>query len=390
MKTWAIAFCALLLAGCASERVQTPPLDTRLFHDQLFQPPSTPIVADDIFKMTPEMKEYAQRQIIRKQQDKSLQRALFDALYARGQLKLEYDSTMTRNAEQAFEARAGNCLSLVIMTAAMAREVNLQVHFQSVAVDDSWSRSGNLYFSSGHVNLMLGKPAGAARASYDANEYMTIDFLPPDVVRRQVTKPLEENTIIAMYMNNRAAEAMVAGKVDDAYWWVRKAIEYDRGFITAYNTLGVVYQHRGDNAAAEQVLRYAYQRAPANTVVMFNLAQSLRDLNRPAEAQALVEQLARLEPQPPFYFFNLGREAMREGDYARARSLFERELVRDPYYHEFHFWMAAASYMMGDLPTADEHMKLALENSTMRSDHDLYAAKLDRLKAYEAQSRSHQ
>lgn len=389
MKTWAIAFCALLLAGCASERV-APPLDPRLFQDQLFQPPSAQVGAADIFKLTPEMKDYAQQQIVRRQREKSPQQALFDALYAKGQLKLEYDSAMTRNAAQAFQARAGNCLSLVIMTAALAREAGLQVSFQSVAVDDNWSRSGNLYFSSGHVNLMLGKPRLDNRNGYDAHEFMTIDFLPPDVLRRQVSQPLEEPTIIAMYMNNRAAETLVAGQVDDAYWWAREAIGHDPAFIPAYNTLGVIYQHHGDHAAAERVLRYAYQQTPANTVVMFNLAQSLRDLNRPAEAQALADQLARLEPQPPFYFFNQGREAMRQGDYARARSLFARELQRDPYYHEFHFWMAAASYMTGDLADADKHMQLALENSTARSDHDLYAAKLDRLKAYEAQPRVHQ
>ena len=390
MKSWTIAFCAALLAGCAGAPVAPPTADTRLFHDQLFQPPSAPVSAADIFKLTPEMKDYAQQQIARRQREKSPQQALFDALYAKGQLKLEYDSTMTRNAAQAFQARAGNCLSLVIMTAALAREANMQVSFQSVAVDDSWSRSGNLYFSSGHVNLMLGKPKLDNHNGYDTAEFMTIDFVPPEVLRRQATQSLEEHTIIAMYMNNRAAETMVAGQIDDAYWWARKAIEYDPGFIPAYNTLGVIYQHHGDAVAAEQVLRYAYQQTPSNTVVMFNLAQSLRDLNRPAEAQVLADQLARLEPQPPFYFFNLGREAMRQGDYARARGLFARELVRDPYYHEFHFWMAAASYMTGDLADADKHMKLALENSTARSDHDLYAAKLDRLKAYEAQPRAHQ
>ena len=76
---------------------------------------------------------------------------------------------------------------------------------------------------------------------------------------------------------------------------------------------------------------------------------------------------------------------MRAGDYERARKLFQRELDRSPDYHEFHFWIAVASFKLGDLAQADLHMKQAMENSTTRGDHDLYAAKLDRLKAYEAQ-----
>ena len=47
---------------------------------------------------------------------RSRQRALYDALYERGHLKIEYDAAMTRNASETFDAHAGNCLSLVIMT----------------------------------------------------------------------------------------------------------------------------------------------------------------------------------------------------------------------------------------------------------------------------------
>ncbi len=187
-----------------------------------------------------------------------------------------------------------------------------------------------------------------------------------------------------MYMNNRAAELLVQDKLDDAYWWARKAILSDPEFLNSYNTLGVIYQHHGDPAAAEQVLRHAHNVDATNTIFLFNLAQTLQDLNRPAEAEALRAQLARLEPYPPFYFFNQGQLAMQQGDFVKARNLFLRELDRSPDYHEFHFWLAVASFKLGDLKDADRHMKLALENSTTRGDHDLYAAKLDRIKAYEA------
>ncbi|WGG53359.1 tetratricopeptide repeat protein [Rugamonas sp. DEMB1] len=78
---------------------------------------------------------------------------------------------------------------------------------------------------------------------------------------------------------------------------------------------------------------------------------------------------------------------MQQGDYAGARELFGRELARSPDYHEFHFWMALACFQLGQLGEADRHMRLAMENSTTRGDHDLYTAKLDRIKAYEARPR---
>ena len=46
-------------------------------------------------------------------------------------------------------------MSLVIMTAAFAKELGLRVNYQNVIIDDSWSRHGGLYLLSGHVNLVL-------------------------------------------------------------------------------------------------------------------------------------------------------------------------------------------------------------------------------------------
>jgi Tfp pilus assembly protein PilF len=379
--------CAALLAGCASlpqERaVSAPP--ARLFQDQLFAPPSAPVSAAGLFTVTPAMEAYLQEEVLHKQHGKDKRQALFDALYRRDKLQLEYDSAITRNAQQTFEARRGNCLSLVIMTAALAHQLGLEVQYQRITMDDAWSRSGNLYFSSGHVNLILGQPKLDLSKGYNSQQYMTVDFIPIPELAKQQAQPLDERTVVAMYMNNRAAELLVQNKLDDAYWWARQAVGQDPAFLNAYNTLGVIYQHHGDLAASEQVLRYAWNQAPANTVFLYNLAQALADLGRPQEAQVLRARLAQLEPYPPFYFFNQGQQAMQAGDYGRARDLFQRELERSPDYHEFHFWIAVASFKLGDLARADIHMKLAMENSTTRGDHDLYAAKLDRLKAYEAQ-----
>lgn len=387
MKSWAIILCAALLSACAStSQVRTPP--PQVFHDQLFQPPSAPIDTSRVFALSADMRAYLRHEISQAK-DKDVRRQLFDALYRKDKLQLEYDSAVTRNASQTFDARAGNCLSLAIMTAALARELNLTVQFQQIQVDESWSRSGNLYFASNHVNLALGKQRTersplSGGYNVDLSSPLTVDFIPIPQKSRENARPLEEHTVIAMYLNNRAAEQLAASQVDDAYWSARKAAEVDPLFLNAYNTLGVIYQHAGHFAAAEQTLRYAQSQAPDNTIFLSNLAQTLESQHKMDEAAVVRARLVQLEPHPPFHFFQLGQEAMRLGDYARARKMFERELERAPDYHEFHFWLALANYQMGDLRAADSHMARALENSTTRGDHDLYAAKLDRIRAYEA------
>ncbi len=371
-----------LLAGCAATTAPPAPA-THLFQDQLFGKPAQDTSAAHIFAVTPEMVKYA-ADIVRANDKREPQAVLFDALYKKDKLQLDYDATMTRNAAQTFAARKGNCLSLVIMTAALAREMGMSTQFQAVTVEETWSRTDNLYFSSGHVNIVLGKTRMSEDTrGFDRNKFMVIDFQPPEEIANLVTIPIDESTVVAMYMNNRAAESLVARDLDSAYWFARKAIETDPGFINSYNTLGVIYQHHRNLPEAEAVLRHAYALQPNSTIAMFNLAQVLDAQGKNGEAAALRQQLARLEPHPPFYYFNLGRKAMQDGDFRRARSMFAREVDRAPYYHEFHFWLAVAAYRLGDMKTADRHMQLALENSTTTRDHELYAAKLDKLKSFE-------
>jgi Flp pilus assembly protein TadD len=185
-----------------------------------------------------------------------------------------------------------------------------------------------------------------------------------------------------MYMNNRAAEALVAGQVDNAYWRAREAIKLDPKFLSAYNTLAVIYMRHGDNARAESVLHAALALAPENPRMLANDAQSLRRLGRVAEADAMDKRLAAVEPYPPFHFYNLGEAALKAHDYATARAMFKREIDREPDYHEFHYALAVADFGLGHLDEARSELALALENSVKRTDHDLYAAKLDKLKAY--------
>jgi tetratricopeptide (TPR) repeat protein len=368
----------LALAACAHAPVPPPPDD--LFRGTAFPAPAERISADDVFALSDEMRQYLRTAISPHMPGKGRQAALFDALYKPGQMRLEYDATMTRNAAQAFEARAGNCLSLVILTTAFAKALDLQVSYQSAFVEDTWSRHGNLLLRSGHVNVTLGRRFMDAGTRQDSNA-LTIDFLPPEDLRGLRTTPIGESTVMAMYMNNRAAEALADGRLADAHGWAREAIRQEPGFLSAYNTLGVIYLRHGDREPAERVFRHVLAREPANTRAMSNLAQALDRLGRGAEAQALRQELARIEPNPPFHFFQQGLAAMRSGDFQAARDLFTKEAERDAHYHEFQFWLALAHYRLGDVAEANKHLARALDASTSRGYRDLYVAKLAWLRA---------
>jgi tetratricopeptide (TPR) repeat protein len=365
-----------VLSGCAS----TPPAPTEppalLLRDDSFDAPPAKYSASEVFALSEPMRQFLTVDIARQLRAQGPVAGLINALYTKGQLKLEYDSAMTRNAAEAFEARSGNCLSLVIMTAAFAKELGLRIEFHDANTDEVWSRNGDLLLGSGHVNVSLGARSTdiGIRGVYQNPE--TVDFLGSDEVAGLPTRAIPEEMVVAMYMNNKAVEALVRGQLDDAYGWAREAVRQSPRFESAYNTLGIVYVHHGDLAQAVRVFRYALERDPDSATVLSNLADVEARLGNAAEAEALRARLVQIDPHPPYYFFNLGQAAMQAQDYRSAKNLFAREVSRADYNHEFHFWLGVAYFKLGETDRARRQLLLALERSPNPGARQLYAAKL--------------
>jgi tetratricopeptide (TPR) repeat protein len=374
--------CAVLtvsvagLTGCAVvEPAPAPPTD--VFVDGAFRAPSVPITPDEAFALSPAMRRFAENEMHAEIRQKGLRQGLIDALYTRGRLQLDYDAEATRTAAQAFADRRGNCMSLVLMTAAFARHLGIPVRFNSVYLEENWSRANGLYFVAGHVNISLGRALQSPQGLvFGDPELLTIDFLPVQQLRSIRSRPIEESTVLAMFLNNRAAEALLEGRVDDAYWWAREAIRTDARWLASYNTLSVLYRRKGLYDRAESTLRLVLEREPENTQAMSNLVLVLSDLGRRQEAQAYADQLAQIQPVPPYKYFDEGVEAMRQGDFAGARALFRKEIARAAYVPEFHFWLGLANYGLGDVSGARGEVAKALENSATAKDRELYGAKL--------------
>ncbi|MDE2149463.1 MAG: tetratricopeptide repeat protein [Gammaproteobacteria bacterium] len=377
MKAFIFLVAGAALVGCAS--APSAGNVNSLFADARFTAPSEPVSGGDIFALDGPMRSYLTHQIAGYVRNHGPRRGLLYAL--RDDFRIEYDADRTRNAEQAFASRSGNCLSLAIMTGAFAKQMGIPVTYREVYGFDSWSRSDGLTFHSGHVNLVLGPLPPDGWEHIRANPPLIVDFLPPQEAAAMTAREIPEQMIVAMYLNNRAAEIMAGGDVDRAYWWARAAIRADPSFLGAYNTLGVIYARHGDLSEAEQALRYALTREPESVDVLSNLIQLFEAESRTAEAQVLKKRLAGIEPYPPFYFFDRGKAAMAKGDYRSAVELFRKELARLPYNDEVHFALAVAELRLGNLGGARGQLELALDNSTSGQRHAIYAAKLEHLKA---------
>ena len=381
----AVAGACLLAAGCATLEAPSLPAGQVLFHDSAFAAPTQSIGADKLFELSPPMRAYLASERFRKEaRARGEEAGLANAVADQGALKLNYDDIITRDAAGTFAAGSGNCLSLVIMSAAFAKALKLEVTYQSMRLAPDWSRGNGLYLASTHVNLSLAPPRigpSSANANYNPSNSLTIDFVPSEQASKYNAQKISEKTIVAMYLNNRAAEELGQLRVDNAYWWARAAVEKDPAFASAYNTLGVIYQKRGDLQRAETAYKLALGQAPDDTSVMSNLVQVLALEGKTAESAALDSERLRLEPAPPFFYFERAMKAMEARQFVEAKQLFEREVKRAPQNHEFHYWLAMAHLALDQPAQARDQMAMAVDNSTSAESTKRYSSKLAYLRA---------
>src|SRR3546814_19470846 len=80
----------------------------------------------------------------------------------RTRLHIDYDASTTHTAAETFETRSGNCLSLVILTAALARPLNIDARYRFVPRARTWTRTQGMVLQNGHVNIELSPRATIA------------------------------------------------------------------------------------------------------------------------------------------------------------------------------------------------------------------------------------
>ncbi len=304
MRRGWLALVCLWLGACAAPQAVVPVLPPPLADERFGVAPRLPD-AEALFALSAQMRDFAATQLRGRHMQTTSALALVDALYNSEKLQLRYDdSGPTRSAAEAFADRRGNCLSLVLMTAAFAKALDLQVDYRQVhaAGSDAWRSSGALLVHDEHVNIVLAPSRVSARRVAGRDEALVIDFLPQQQAAELRSRSLDERTLVAMYYNNRAAETLADASTPAAlalaYWWSRAAVLQAPGWAPALNTLGVVHQRAGLPALAEAAWAAALVIDGANIAALSNLEQALQTAGRSAEAASWHRRRMSVESAP--------------------------------------------------------------------------------------------
>lgn len=279
-------------------------------------------------------------------------------------------------AEEALRESSGNCLSLAILTTALAELAGVETGYQLVDSLPVFESQGNVVFRGQHVRTKLFEPA---RESADGNPVLRragllVDYFANDGDR--FVSNINEAEYQAMYYNNLASEAISREDYDTAFWLLKEALELTPDNAGAINSMAIVYRRSGDMNKAEEIYQYGIENLPNKVSLLRNYRVLLQGQGRFSEAEEINTKLAKLDEGSPFDWLHVGHEAYTNGDFREAISFYQKAVEIAPYLHESYAGMAKAHYQLGNRVRARRELLNAQKFSYRKSFQSLYQSKL--------------
>jgi Flp pilus assembly protein TadD len=343
--------------GCASP----PQFRARpdLFHDEWFHygaGQKRQIIAPDaVLALSAESASELDKALLRSRNLSARIDLLVDTIYGPERRKFDYLSAVTTPAEQTFQQHAGNCLSLALMSIALADKFGLDAQLQEVPMVPVWERQGQFDLISGHVFVIVRRTIFPETGIMDLRGDLEIDFDP--AIRRAYrgripSVPISRERGLAMFYNNRGAEAYVTGKLEEAYANYRQAAELDPAFYGTWFNLSQLYIRIGQPGAAESVLKHALEIDPKNYNGLQTMQSLLEKQGRDGEAAMYAQRITQLRDNDPYYHYMIGAERFANGDLRGAIGSFEHAASLGIGFVEIHQALRDAYRATGDIEKA--------------------------------------
>ena len=380
-----LLFLLLLLQACSStsEPSKQYALES-YYHDKHFNAVVNLPVADSLFYLSDDDLKSVRRDFNRSKLSATSSTMVHQWLanYINAQDGgFRYADNLTRSASETFNDREGNCLSLVLLTAAIADELDVTVQFQEIDVPPVWDKQGGFYLVNGHINLKL-LPQEQRNSINFSTGAIQIDFLPERAMQGYDKRRVSQSMVASMYYNNVAAEALVKGQYDKAYGLLKLSLQQDNQFLPAINTLAVLYRYKGLVEEAEALYKLALTIDPDDMNALYNYAIILGEQDRLDEWADVhkVMELARIHN--PYYYYSMAQQAYFEKEYKLALNWYKKAIDKADYRHEFYFGLSRTYWATGDERKAEVNMEKALSLTNDSNNKLRYQSKLHAMRSH--------
>jgi tetratricopeptide (TPR) repeat protein len=288
-------------------------------------------------------------------------------------------SEKTFTALETLENRKGNCLSVTMLTTALAELVGVELHYQLLDQNPVFSISDNLLVTSDHLRAVLkstleviqGEEMG--RASYIRIDYFDTNGL-------SFVDNISVTTQKSLFYSNLSIEHLANNDIDTAFAYAKAALDIYSKNASALNTMGILHRKRGDLATAEKLYKFGahnYAKAP---VFLRNYKNLMASQGREFDLNHFITTKQQSNQTHPWEWVRAGKAAFNSGDYNEAIAYYKKALVIAPNIPEVHAYAGQASLAAGKNTQSKKFFIEAYKLSNGGSDQQLYEGKLLALK----------
>jgi Flp pilus assembly protein TadD len=282
----------------------------------------------------------------------------------------------TYTASETLDKSAGNCLSLAILTTALAKVAEVEIAYRLTDSLPVFESRDNLIRRELHVKSYLYDPTWEPQDGYLvlSRPGVIVDYFRNDSDR--FIRNIDGSEYLSMYYRNMAVDAIQDENLSEAYWLLIRSLELSPLSADSLNMLAIVNDRAGDKSKSEEIYRFGIQNSPRQVSLLRNYGIFLRRQGRSAEAEEIGKTLSRLADPNPFDWILEGQNAYEANEFRRAIGFFRKGADLAPYLHEAHFGLANANFRLGNLKIAEQELQLAMKHATRSTSRKLYEAKL--------------
>lgn len=369
----------VLFSACQSTFVQISPSKQLLF-DQGFSGFSDIRIESEqqVFHLDDSAKQFVASTIEPMDNKIAQMQTLVKAIFDRSNLNFLYQGDANTSANDTFHSQQANCLSLSIMTYALATEAGFDVDFQEIMIPENWTRRAGFNLINGHINIRIMTPRQANVFELNRRSYQ-VDFAPQSSRRGFPKKTVSKQAVLSMFYNNKGADAILQKDYVHAYAYIRKAVLNQPYFYNAWINLGILYRLSGYYPQAEKSYQQALDINPDSLTALENLAYLYTFTGRNDEAEKILVKVESKRKNNPYYHVNLAEQEMEQKQWRQALAHFRRALALDRGQHLVYFGLARAYFEIGELIQSERYLKLAKNKASSKYDENRYQSKLELL-----------
>ena len=259
-------------------------------------------------------------------------------------------------AAETWRVKRGDCLSLSVLAYSLAKALSLPVQLQEVRVPPFFNRHGSVDFVGRHVNVLIKNEARLhLKNGTMTSGNVVLDFQ-PEIGWLRAGLALSDDSVLARFYNNVAAEYFAEGNLTLAYAWFKAAILADAHYASSYNNLAQLYKRKGFVDSAERLLLHAIALDGDDDTPVRSMRQLLVSQGREADASKYASMLKARQEKNPYYWIGLGLDSLREAKYSKAVSALEHAQTLTTGFEEVHRYLAIAYWRSGDQAKAKKQL----------------------------------